>query len=86
MGLYVIYLVTKMEKEIVMSSVAGSLIPVANIQYKDLFIQLIANPPNPTIGLAALLTACELGIFAEISTLKSGASRCLADLTIIVNR
>ena len=85
-GLYVIYLLTKSEKEIVVSSVAGSLMPVGHIQYKDLFIQLIANPPNPTVGLAALLTACELDIYAEIATLKLGASRCLANLTVIVNR
>ena len=85
-GLYVIYLLTKREKEVVLSSVAGSLLPVGHIQYKDLFLQLIANPPNPTVGLAALITACELDIFAEIDALKVGSSRCLADLTVIVNR
>ena len=38
------------------------------------------------MGLAALLAACELGIHAEISVLKNGSSRCLADLQVIENR
>ena len=33
-GLYVIYLLTKKEKDIVLSSVAGSLMPLRHIQYK----------------------------------------------------
>ena len=60
--------------------------PINLILILDLFLQLIANPPTPTVGLAALLAACELGIHAEISVLKNGSSRCLADLQVIENR
>ena len=64
----------------------GSIFPSDQIRHKELLTSLIAQPPTPTIGLAALMACAELEIIVEIPTLRQGALKCLADLTVIIHR
>jgi hypothetical protein len=99
-GFYIMYLAARKEKEVLISSVAGNFLAAEHIEYKDIFKQVMSSPPTPTVGLAALIAAIELGsysfiedqfnyfleIYLPIQQIRSSCTRCLADLTVIVNR
>ena len=64
------YLAARREKEVLISSVAGNFLAAEHIEYKDIFKQVMSSPPTPTVGLAALIAAIELGSYFSTSSLQ----------------